>query len=185
MNTSAWHDFYKSRCPTRYLRYAERRYDTFISLVQAHIICQNDRVLEAGCGIGTITRALIERGVQARFAVLDNCPKMLGMARDNLPDTVRRHLDDLRFFVNHGENVDVIHSHGVLEHFDNGNIQQILLAQKLCRPRAIVHYVPGEKYDTPSFGDERLMSIAEWRRIAKPTMIVPFNDGFDYAMVWV
>jgi hypothetical protein len=43
-----------------------------------------------------------------------------------------------------------------------------------------VHYVPG-LYPAPTFGDERLMSVAEWWDICNPSQIITFNDGLDYA----
>jgi hypothetical protein len=46
-----------------------------------------------------------------------------------------------------------------------------------------VHYVPG-LYDKPTFGDERLMSVDAWWKICKPSQIITFNDGLDYALVF-
>ena len=60
-----WFDFYKHRDPARYLAYARRRYEPFLAIIQAYMQ-PNDILLEAGCGMGTITKALIERGVDAR-----------------------------------------------------------------------------------------------------------------------
>lgn len=190
---SAWAAFYKTRDPERYLRYAQNRYAPFLSIVQAHVR-PGDMVLEAGCGMGTITRALHANGTPAKqFVMVDKCPEMLGIAahaaRYMPEDKIRLFGIDIRELSNDPRlgAFDVIHSHGVLEHFSNEDIRAIIKHQFLCGPRpprALIHYVPGEKYDTPSFGDERLMSAEQWREICEPHTIVPFNDGFDYALVW-
>lgn len=187
---SAWYNFYRTRDPERYLRYARTRYASFLAIIQA-FVRPGDRVLEAGCGMGTISRALLDNGTPAKqFVLVDKCSHMLGMAAHNTryfpEDKVRLFQCDVGAldWDRRIDPVDVIHSHGVLEHFDDETIKDVIASQIRMCARALVHYVPGEKYDTPSFGDERLMSAEDWQRIAEPSAIVPFNDGFDYALVW-
>lgn len=186
-----WVDFYRGRDPERYLRYARQRYAPFLAIIEA-MVRPGDRVIELGCGMGTITRALYDNGVPAKqFTLTDVSPDMLGMAAHNTryfhEDKVRLYNADLRFVGNSGLHCmayDVAHSHGVLEHFSDEEIQAIVTQQKKLGVRAAVHYVPGERYSAPSFGDERLMTAEQWRDICAPDAIVPFNDGFDYVLVW-
>ena len=51
---SQWADFYRTRDPERYLRYARARYAPFLAIVQA-AIRPGDTVIELGCGMGTVT----------------------------------------------------------------------------------------------------------------------------------
>lgn len=191
---SRWADFYRTRDADRYLRYARTRYAPFLAIVQA-AIRPGDTVIELGCGMGTITRALYDNGAPAKqFVMVDADNAMLGMAAYNSryfhEDKIRLYANDARRIglpdtdTMHRGAYDVAHSHGVLEHFSDEDIRAVVASQKRLGVWAAVHYVPGEKYDSPSFGDERLMTPEQWRDICDPHAIVPFNDGFDYALVW-
>lgn len=76
---------------------------------------------------------------------------------------------------------DVVHSHGMLEHFDDHTIRDVILAHSHARVQ--VHYVPG-LYDEPTFGDERLLPAEAWMDICAPDRIVKFNGGLDYALIF-
>jgi hypothetical protein len=75
----------------------------------------------------------------------------------------------------------VVHSHGMLEHFDDHTIRDVIRAHSHARVQ--VHYVPG-LYDEPTFGDERLMPAESWMDICAPNQIIKFNDGLDYALIF-
>lgn len=176
----SWYDFYKDRDPARYLRYAKKRYAPFIDII-ANEIVEGDRVLEAGCGMATITKALDDRGIAADYALLDRCPKMLALAHAQMPSA-----EIIQGDIRHWSEtpVNVIHGHGVLEHFSDAEIRAIIGAHYMTGARTAIHFVPGNKYDKPHYGDERLMKVDDWRRIALPDEVETFNDGFDYALVW-
>lgn len=76
---------------------------------------------------------------------------------------------------------DVVHSHGMLEHFDDHAIRQVI--HNFRQARVQVHYVPG-LYPEPSYGDERLMSVEQWEDICAPDQVLTFNDGLDYALIF-
>jgi SAM-dependent methyltransferase len=78
---------------------------------------------------------------------------------------------------------DLVYSHGLLEHFSNRNIRKILEYQKTICGK-VIHYVPGALYKTPSFGDERLISLEKWQKLFKPDFSFQFNGGYDYVLVW-
>ena len=65
-------------------------------------------------------------------------------------------------------------SHGVLEHFNDDDIKMIC---ENC-PHSI-HYVPLDKYVTPSFGDERLLPYEHWLEVATPITWMLFNNDHD------
>jgi SAM-dependent methyltransferase len=174
---SRWSDFYQQRSTKQYRDYLANQYATFVSLIKD---VQGKVVLEAGCGTGAISRILIESNQSNRYIVGDVCADMLAIASRSLPDVEAVLLDILNPL---SIEADIIHSHGVLEHFSDAQIKQIVDNQ-LKITKNLVHYVPGAAHRTPSFGDERLMIASEWKAIANPTRIVEFNCGHDLALIW-
>lgn len=182
---SPWATFYEGREGASYLAYVKQRYAPFIDAIEIRID-HKDLVLEIGCGTSTITKTLSDREIlwnKVAFAATDVDPAMVDITRQRIADPeVRVYREDvLDKFPTHA---DVVHSHGMLEHFDDLMIGRIL--DNYRHARAQVHYVPG-LYDKPTFGDERLMSVDAWWKICKPaglSQIITFNDGLDYALVF-
>ena len=174
---SKWSEFYQDRIQPSYARYFSERYAPFIHAVK---MPYRATVLEIGAGIGSTTRALWSwRGGGAGLYASDNDPEMLALMRRNLsPDVFVVEHDARRPWHN---KVDIVHSHGLLEHYDNETIRQIIEAHRTAKLQ--VHYVPGQ-YDEPSFGDERLMSVQSWVNICNPDQIIVFNGGKDYALIF-
>jgi ubiquinone/menaquinone biosynthesis C-methylase UbiE len=167
-----------------------KRYKVHIDLI-ANACKIDTRVMEVGCGMGNITRELVRRSVtNKRQVATDFCPKMLDLALLNLEQEISANKVLLckgdMTNSNHFKwmTMDVIHSHGVLEHYGDLAIRETIEVQKRMGAKTLVHYVPGEKYEKPSFGDERLLSVDAWKKICEPTEIYTFNQGFDYALVW-
>jgi hypothetical protein len=77
---------------------------------------------------------------------------------------------------------DMAFSHGVLEHFDDFQIRDIINQCKDCSILSM-HYVPSNRYLEPSRGDERLMSVDQWLQIYPFDDIVEFNEGKDLILV--
>lgn len=175
----SWYGFYQDRDPQRYLNYAVRRYEPFINLIDWEID-RGDRVLEIGCGMGTITKALMDRQLPADFWMMDKCPRMLALAGTNVEEA-RIVQGDARSL---SVPTDVVFGHGVLEHFCDQDIVNIIGRHYVSGARVAIHYVPGDKYEKPSYGDERLMSVKDWKRIAAPDEVHVFNNSFDYALIW-
>lgn len=178
---SPWAKFYTGRDNASYLAYAKERYRPFISAVASHIL-PGDFVLELGAGVGTITKALVDMASwpsDIAFAATDT-------DKDQLERLARRfegsHVLTSQLDAKALECcADVVHSHGMLEHFNDDDIRQVIDAHRDAR--AQVHYVPG-LYERPTFGDERLMSVDQWWKICKPSEIITFNEGLDYALVF-
>ncbi len=178
---SRWSEFYRPRLGPEYLAYVKQRYAPFIDIVLSHIR-PGDGVGEAGAGMGTITRALLDFGSRGDHVCLELDGDMLELADYQVG--LRSGMWQLDIREQLPRVFDVIHGHGVLEHFSDCDIRKIIHTHRESGARAAIHYVPGEKYVTPSFGDERLMSVDAWREIAAPDEVVTFNDGFDYALIW-
>jgi SAM-dependent methyltransferase len=175
---SAWKAFYEGREGHSYLQYVKQRYAPFIRAIQDRFEA-GDLVLELGAGTGTITKALCEGTTAVRYVASDIDPEMVQIARQRLSD------DNVAVFVDSAHSsstkADVVHSHGMLEHFNDDAIRECIRAHSHARVQ--VHYVPG-LYDEPTFGDERLLPVQEWWDIAKPDQIITFNGGLDYALIF-
>ncbi|WP_368508108.1 class I SAM-dependent methyltransferase [Bradyrhizobium lupini] len=177
---SPWATFYEGRANASYLEYAKQRYRVFIDAICSRITA-GDTVLELGAGTGTITAALEPIIELATLVATDIDPDQLATMSKRFEDT-----DILvqRLDATSGHAVtsaDVVHSHGMLEHFDDETIRKVIDSYRGIA-HSQVHYVPG-LYPKPTFGDERLMPVERWWDIVKPSQIITFNDGLDYALV--
>lgn len=159
-----WYDFYVKRVNSSYQDYFNKRYEPMISFIESF---KPSSILEIGCGIGSISKALSKPGIN--LSGFDLCPKMVELANQNIGKDV--------FF--QGNALDLKSSklsisHGVLEHFSDEHII------KICNnfPNSI-HYVPLDKYEKPSFGDERLLSSDYWLNLVIPQIAIIFNNDHD------
>lgn len=160
----SWSKFYKDRVNSSYQLYFEKRYASFIDAIQA---MEPKGILDAGCGIGSISKTFKKYGM--RCTGFDISMRVVSLARQNVPDG-DFFVDDILKVTSDTCTV----THGVLEHFNDKDINKILRSF----PESI-HYVPLDKYITPSFGDERLMSYKWWMNHHNIKDVVVFNDGYD------
>ncbi|OQY10304.1 MAG: hypothetical protein B6I28_01270 [Fusobacteriia bacterium 4572_132] len=173
-----WYNFYKDRLNISYNKHIEKKYSLFIKEIEK-LINPNSTILEMGSGIGSITKILNKRK-KGNFLISDINKNMLKLSNQNLK-SIPSFIFDIK---NHlYKKVDIIHCHGVLEHFDNTDIQKIIKNQlKSCTH--LIHYVPSNKYKIQSFGDERLLSKEEWFNLIKPKEIIAFNNNYDLILKW-
>lgn len=177
---SKWNKFYQNRIGDSYLIYAAKRYSPFIDVLQKAVReKQATRVGEFGCGIGTITK-LMEKS-SLTFTLIDNDEEILALTEYQFHTKVDRQKHDILIPIE--KKFDIIHSHGVLEHFTPNEVKQIIDNQLKISP-CLIHYVPSDKYDYRSFGDERLLSKEEWNGLIHPTEIIEFNNGYDLILIW-
>lgn len=114
----------------------------------------------------------------------DLCSDQLELARMNMKGMASVNFKQQSILgVEAKEKVDIIYSHGVLEHFPNHCIRDILKRQRKCAGK-VVHYVPTNGYKTQSFGDERLMSFEWWVCMWKPIRHILFNNDKDLLLIW-
>lgn len=185
---SKWSDYYKDRINERYERHIKKRYHPFIQTIAEQIKDYNNKgvspvVVELGCGIGSITKALLKNNsIDAFHYLIDIDAEMLKLALKNIGESnyVSMLQTDIRAVRGKGTiTPHIVHSHGVLEHMSNKDIQRTIsnwLDQKHF------HYVPSHKYEEPSFGDERLLDARTWETITG-SWVVEFNDGYDYMLI--
>lgn len=183
-----WYEIYRDRMNETYAKHFRTKYAPFLNELAG---MASREYLELGCGAGWATRflrrLLPEFVYSLKFTLVDSCPQMLSLAVENNPEPECAFLcRDLKEMPATFGNV-VVHSHGVLEHFTDSEIQLVLLKNRFSRQ---VHYVPSAKYVQPSRGDERLMTPAEWEEILQgcgvnmgSAHVKEFNDGLDLMIV--
>jgi SAM-dependent methyltransferase len=179
----SWKTIYQDRLNDRYRNHIKNKYAKFIEIVQD----SNDRFAEFGCGAGFLSRAILSNNPNSKHVCLDICPDMLALTKENLKDFdnfITLQHDILKPFNQLDLKGYSIHSHGVLEHFNDQEIKVILKYQKQVSNERSFHYVPGFKYQIPSRGDERLLTKDQWNSICRPSEIIEFNDGYDYVLVF-
>lgn len=184
---SEWYKFYQDRMNMHYRQHIEIRYADFINAIINQMPDLGKKPVhlhEAGCGAANISRALYKKlraqKVNFHISMSDKCVDMLELAHENFAEGYKACIDMLKDTLPPAE---VIFSHGVLEHFTNEEIVKIV-SKQLQSSKKVIHYVPSDKYNKPSFGDERLMSAEQWQKICNPTSIIEFNDGYDLILIW-
>jgi ubiquinone/menaquinone biosynthesis C-methylase UbiE len=126
---------------------------------------QRGKVLEVGCGSGTMSVFLSHLGFKT--TAVDRDEEVLERARkasqdlNGKVDFIRADAFKLPFA---DKEFDIAFSQGVLEHFDDEDIVRLLKEQ--CRvAKCVFLSVPNNFYNHRDFGDERLLSKAEWERV--------------------
>jgi len=166
-DSSRWGDIYKEAPP----------YDVLTSMPFLRIFlqktleyCRNGTALETGIGTGYGSIWLSKRGVicegidysqeVVKQAILHN-GQLSGLARFYFGDMFK--LDQ---FIS--KEYDVIFHQGVLEHYSDEEIREIL-SQQIKHTAYVVFSVPSINYPfEKEFGDERFMSLADWQNTLKP-----------------
>ncbi len=190
---SKWSEFYADRIGNGYARYCNNRYAAFIHEILKRLPDKGSRITsynlrEEGCGIATITRILASRYLpHSSFECFDDDVAQCFNASENLSGLTRKkiYVDNI-LRENHrkpAHPIDMIFGHGVLEHFSGSDIEKIISRQK-SEAKYVVHYVPTDGYDKPSFGDENLMSVNWWLSNFQPDEYVLFNEDKDLVLVW-
>jgi len=173
---SQWARFYKLRVGDSYPSYCKKRYEPFLEQINSY-----DSLSEEGCGIATMTKIVYQKG--KKYTAFDKFSEQLSLASKNLigMEVALKKGNILNH--KYKNNPDIIVSHGVLEHFSDSDIKKIIKRQlKSCSK--LIHYVPLDKWITPSFGDERLLPISYCKKIVNPDYIELFNEDKDAVLMW-
>jgi len=183
-----FYNAYEARMNEKYRTHVERKYYPFIELILKELPLGYCLIGEFGCGAANISRVLAKAKPEIEHYLIDWDHRMLLLADENMRSTnssFSLYIEDLLDPPNENltPNIHLIHSHGVLEHFSDAEIRTII-GNQLRLANTLVHYVPGAKYQKPSFGDERLLTTNQWQQICSPDEIVEFNDGYDLVLIW-
>ncbi len=164
MAGKSWGDFYEGAGHAGYLLDHIAIHKDFLKQIFAYAPVT---VLEAGCGSAIMSVFLAMAGL--RVTACDRDAEVLAKAEE----TARRWQAKLAFakedilklrFKN--DQFDLVFSQGVLEHLDDAQIRTAS-AEALRVGRTFIFSVPGSHYKHRDFGDERLMSVAQWKKILR------------------
>lgn len=171
-----WEDWYSqpgkgvSEERTRHLADVHRCFlDRLVSLQSAYVI-------EVGIGTGLLGLSLKRMCPEIKLIGLDISTRMLNGAYHN----PLIHADGNKLpFPERGWKERTIFHQGLLEHLSNRDIQT-MIREQLRVARYVVASVPSDRYTFPQGlrGDERLMSIPEWRAILPGKAQVDYYGQF-------
>jgi SAM-dependent methyltransferase len=190
---SRWGEYYKQKAfnPDSVKKF-ELKYAPFISqLVNASKSHISPSYIEFGCGTGIVSRLVQNLRDWQYFSqysshiLLDIDLEMLKMAA--ILGVRKRNFEYLEHDIRDPicQNplyFQVAHSHGVLEHFSDHDINRVVRNMRDCAS-SVICYVPGHRYGKPCT-DERLMTPKEWKKICNPKEIIEFNEGYDLILKW-
>lgn len=173
-----WTGFYTDRVNSSYQNYFEDRYAPFIDAIKS---IDAMSIREEGAGIGSVSKALNKTKSPKQFIFgYDLELQMVNLCRKNNPGHMF-YMDDI-LMPSSMIAADLAVTHGVLEHFSDNQILKIFRRYHREKTRS-VHYVPLDKYQVPSFGDERLLPYEHWLDLVNPKDYVLFNDGHDLILI--
>lgn len=175
--TVSHENHYRSRINSTYQEYFEKRYHPFLLECVKH-----PYIKEEGIGIGSVSKAMRKHGIRCYGS--DISEEMLNLCRDNNPGILCFQEDILNREKLTISAETVVVTHGVLEHFTDDQIYHVLDQYDDSLINMSIHYVPTDKYSSPSIGDERLLPWAYWVETFHPDKIIQFNNQHDLVMVF-
>ncbi len=172
-----WYEFYKARVNSDYQLHFNDRYRVMIGYISGMKI---QTIKEEGVGIGSLPKSLeIERYT---YIGTDISEKMLSLCDENVHNFIMSYQEDILNPKDILTRYDLVVGHGVLEHFSDEEIKKIWNRQTTIGNN-VMHYVPLDKYQCPSFGDERLLPYEYWLELVEPFDYVLFNNGHDLLLI--
>lgn len=130
------------------------------------------RVLEVGTGSGGMAIFLSWLGMQVTSVDVDReILEQAEVANRELGGHVKFEVADGFSLPYSANQFDLAVHQGLLEHFSDEEIRR-LLDQQLACCRQVLFSVPNNRYMRKDFGNERLMSQAQWEQILSPYKIL-------------
>lgn len=187
-----WGEYYCDRVNNNeYENKFKIKYDYFLKKISNKIKFNNIIISEYGCGIGSIYKALTNSQYikfKYKYRMFDNNISQLKSAKENLSkiNKYEYEIDYADILKPYNNFSDIIVGHGVLEHFSDYKLD-IILKNQSKNANVVIHYVPSDKYNYRSYGDERLLSIDKWSKIFKKHFnnveVTTFNNELDICIV--
>jgi len=165
-----WGGFYPV-ASTKDIRHIQEHHKRFFEYVTG-AFTKGARLLEIGIGTGAFYEELARRGYT--MTALEKDKGVIDSARASLkqvnvfPDIRAGDTFNLK---GHKDKADMVYHQGLFEHFSDADILRMIREQFKVAPR-VVFSVPSAYYPTRDFGNERLMTIEDWRRIVGQFRIV-------------
>lgn len=176
-----WSKYYASRVNSKtYDAHFIAKYGTLIKYVRSHIKRNTSTlIIEEGCGIGSVSRQLLNYFPHNPYMLMDMDKEMLSLSKENLNKFKNANLTFVQKNILHSLDIiyphdKIVITHGVLEHFSDEQIKSITNSYS---EKGFVqfHYVPIDGYKTPSFGDERLLPLDHWLKLLKVDLYTLIN----------
>jgi ubiquinone/menaquinone biosynthesis C-methylase UbiE len=140
-------------------------------------------VIECGAGTGKFSAYLASLGLEAyaidfEDAMVEQTKQLSNsVSPENPVKAIQGDISNIPFS---DKQFSVAHSSGVLEHFDDGKIVQ-LINEQLRVADTIVFSIPSLYFDNKMLGDERFLPRIEWRRIISTSNAkIVEESGYHY-----
>jgi 2-polyprenyl-3-methyl-5-hydroxy-6-metoxy-1,4-benzoquinol methylase len=139
----------------------------------------NKKIIEAGSGSSTNSTFLASRGYNVTAVDSDSkmtkLSKLISKNKKNKPNFITGKIEGIK-----DKDYSVVFSHGVLEHFNDGEIID-LINKELTLGSFLVFSIPSDYFKPHQAinGDERFLSIKEWRELIKRSNGVVIEE-FSY-----
>jgi len=169
-----WYDLYIEEIESKkgiknYIEYKIKTKVKLIKLIKKY--SKNKKIMEAGCGTGIISSYM--SSLDYNVVAIDINDKILKLAeeisnnyiKNSNPNFIKKDLFKLDFA---NKEFDVIFSNGVLEHFTDDEIKEILKLQ-LEQANVVIVGIPTQFFrkEKAMHGDERYLKIKYWRNLFK------------------
>jgi trans-aconitate 2-methyltransferase len=165
--------------PGQYLRYADDRARPFSDLLGRIATTRPARVVDLGCGPGTLTSTLAERWPGARVVGVDSSADMIAAATVRASDRVSFEQADIRTWHPPGP-VDVVVANAVL-HWIPGGVRLLgRFATWLAPGGALAVQVPGNGAAPSHREAARLCASPRWRERLAGVLAETATDPRDY-----
>lgn len=177
-----WPEYYLDRVNNpQYQVNFYNRYKLFLREIRSILEAAPRRLVvrEEGCGIGMVSKSLSTG--EYTYWMSDSDEDMLKLCEQNTRGMKHRiitHSDILKPDICIADHIVV--THGVLEHFKDDQIKAAINHwSNDPHVYAQCHYVPTDRYDKPSFGDERLLPANWWIDMLGECHAILDNGGRD------
>ena len=140
-------------------------------------------VLEVGCGSGLTSVLLASMGY--RVTAADANAQLVEKAKRfeaAFPNFISVQADMFRLEFN-DKAFDIALSQGVLEHYSDDDIVRALAEQKRIT-RAVVIDVPNGRGKVGDYGDERLISPEQWRKLIRTSRLTIISESARGMTQW-
>ena len=168
-----------------YIKEKLRTKDTIIKLINKYAI--SSKIMEVGSGTGILSLKLATMG--NNVVALDSDADMIALSKKyflkefDCPN-IKYVNKDIREY-NEKEMFDVIYSIGILEHYSDDEIVELLNKQLLLADY-VIFGIPTKYFDEKKkmYGNERYLKIRYWKNLIKRSRGVLIEESHYHYLKW-